>query len=292
MSPFFLALERGYFRGVGLDARPQVVNNSAEAATLLAVGRLDAAFTTVSPALMNAVARGSEVRVVLGRDIVTPVCGDAGALYARKSAFPEGVSDIRRWNGKRIWAGPRMGTGEFMLDLILRRAGLDPMRTPHVSLALAEATAALISGGIDAMLNGNNLPLNLHSHLGIVRETAGSHLLSNLQISHVLFGPGLLKGNIAAGVSFLACYLRAFREYQAGATPQFLRDLVAIQGRDPAVLSYCRNYSVPDGKVDMGSIDLYVDWAVERGYVQQGFKDGTLVDGRFAETAYKESMIH
>ena len=290
MSPFFLALERGHFRSAGLDAQPQFVNSTAQATALLAAGRLDAAITTVSPALFNAVARGAPVRVVLGRDRITPSCGDAGVLYARTASFPRGTSDIRQWNRKRICTGLRMGLGEFLLDTILSGAGLDPRQTPRPDLNSGQAAAALVSGGIDAMLNGNNLPLDFSSHREIVLEDAGAKALTNLQISHILFGEGLVRGDVRMGAAFLSAYLRGLREYLAGATPQFLRDFVAANGRDPSVIAQCRAYSTPDGSVDVQSIRSIADWAVARGYSAPGARAEDVVDTRFWELAHREGI--
>jgi ABC-type nitrate/sulfonate/bicarbonate transport system substrate-binding protein len=287
MSPFFVALERGYFREAGIDARPQFVVKAPEAVALLSAGRLDAALTSVQTSLLNAVAQGAEVRVVLGRDVVTPSCGDTGAMYARASSFPDGTSDVKKWTGKKFWCGGfAAGLGEFLLDTILRSAGLDPRQTPRAEIGVAEAAAALASGAIDAMVNANNLALNFGARPGIVRETAGATAIAGLQYSHILAGRTLL-GDPSLGGAFLACFLRGLRDFQAGATPQFLRDLVRTQGRDPAVLTECRDYYAPDGRIDLKSLQACSDWAAARGYVASPPPIEKCVDMRHWEIARK-----
>jgi len=290
LSPFYLALERGYFKQAGIDIQTVELGNLTETVAMLSSGQVDLAFTILSPALMNAVARGAEVRVVLGRDRITPGCGDGAVLYARKAAFPKGTSDIKEWNGKKLWSGVRLGHSVHLLDELLLRAGLDPKNTPRTLLSQPEAVAALQSGGIDAMFNGTNLPLGIPQDPAIVRETAGAKLLENRQISHVLFGQGILKADVSLGTSVLACYLRGSREFQAGATPQFLKDLVASQGRRSTVLTECRTYSSQDGRIDLDSVRRYVDWAIRGGYGPAGFSAEKLLDTRFQEGAYKESL--
>lgn len=287
MSSFYLALERGYFRAAGLDAKPQVVIKTSEAVALLAAGRLDAALMAVLPPVFNVISRGADVRIVLGRDSVNPNCGDAGAIYARRSAFPNGTSDPRQWGGKKFWNGFRAGLGEYLLDAMLSSAGLDPKQTPRVELDVTEAVAALSSGAIDAMINSNNLPMNFGVRPGIVREDAGAKVVAGLQITHIVFGSGLVREDPAVGGAFLACCLRGLREFQAGATPQFLRDLVATQGRDAGVITACRDYSTPDGSIDMKSIRSLIEWSVARGYTPAAPPFEKCVDTRFWEIARK-----
>jgi ABC-type nitrate/sulfonate/bicarbonate transport system substrate-binding protein len=289
MSPFYVALERGYFRAAGLQVQPQLSNRPTELMPLLTSGRLDATLAIVQPSVINAIARGSEVRIVFGRDVVAPSCGDAGVVHARKAAFPHGTSDLREWGGKKFYNGGLAGVGEFLLDTALKSAGLDPKLTPRVPLGVPEAVAALKSGAIDAIFNGNNLAMNFPFGPGVVREDAGAKALAGLQISHILFGAGFLRADPAIGGAFLACCLRGLREFQAGATPQFLRDLVASQGRDPSVLTACRDYDTPDGSIDMKSIQAYLDWAVFRGYTPVAPPLEKCVDTRFWEIAHKQA---
>ena len=291
MSPFYVALERGYFRDAGIDARPQTIERNAETVALLAAGRLDIAITAVEPAFFNAVARGSDVRVVLGRERITQSCGDSGALYARKAAFPRGTADIREWRGKKIAAGQGAGLGEFLLDTILSRARIDPNQTPRPRISPGQAAAALSSGAIDGLLQSSNWSVSLESDSNIVREDAGRASIPGIQTSYILFGPGLLHGEISAGGRFLGCYLRGVRDFERGVTPHFLRNLTALQG-SPGALDRCRRYSTPGGAIDRESIGLFRDWAVNRGYTPAGIEVESLTDDRFLRFAQEARREH
>ena len=96
-SPYFVASEAGYFRDAGIDFVPQLAGRSADCISLTASGRLQATAVTIEPAWLNIAARGLNMRIVLGRDRVTPGCGVAGSLYVRKAAFPHGSGDVRAW---------------------------------------------------------------------------------------------------------------------------------------------------------------------------------------------------
>ena len=291
MSPFYVALERGYFRNAGIDAQPQMLGRNMEIVALLAAGRLDAAINPVGPSLFNVASRGSEVRVVLGRERVTLSCGVCGSLYARKAAFPKGTSSIQEWSGKNIWAGQGAGLGEFLLDTILSRSHVDPKRVQRPRLNQAQAAAALVSGAIDGMLQANNGPLEFPPEAGIVREEAGMKIIAGLQTSHILFGAGLIHGDVTIGSKFLAAYLRGVADFEAGVTPQFLKDMAQSQGNSQTILTQCRRYSTPNGSIDRASIALARDWAVGRGYTEATVTVDSVVDERFLELAKREMQV-
>ena len=122
-----------------------------------------------------------------------------------------------------------------------------------------------------------------------MRERAGRVAVANMQTSFVMFGAGLLQGDVSTGATLLAGFLRGNREFAAGATPQFLKDYVAAQGTGSGVLSECRSYSVPDGRIDPKSIQTHVDWSVERKYSPRAVAAESLIDQRFLEIAQKET---
>ena len=287
MSVFYLALEKGYFRDAGFDVRADVAGNPQLVASLLASGKVDAACTFDSPALFNLAGRGASLRIVLGREVVGLSCGDAGAVYMRRKSFPKGTSDIRLWAGKRFATVSRVGLGEFFLDSELSAAGLDPSKTPRSSLNHGEMVAALVSGSVDAAINSGNVPYNFGSHSEITRENAGMQALAGLQFSHIWFGKGLLEGDPNAGAALLAAYLKAGRDFLAGATPQFLIDYAAANNMDPTVIHGCRNTFTQNGEVDRKSVQRIVRWSIARGYTPAGASADPLIDTRYWELAMK-----
>jgi NMT1/THI5 like len=288
-SPFYVAMERGYFRGAGINFVPQMAGRSADVVSLLAAGRIQAGIVNIEPSLLNIVARGSAMRVVLGRDKITPGCGVTGSLYARKAAFPHGSSDVRAWGGKRIWAGQGAGVAEFLFDTLLVRSGVDPKRMPRIRLNRTEAVAALLSESIDGIFVGSNTALDLDSNPGIVREDAGRKVLANVQTSYVAFGSELLKGDLSVGARFLACCLRGVRDFESGVTPQFLKDLAATGGGSDDIIRQCRDYSTPGAEIDRESIKLACDWALNRGYIPSAVSVESIVDERFLALLRKDA---
>src|ERR1051326_7718851 len=124
MSSFYLAHELGYFTDAGLDVEIEPFNASFQIVPLLAAGKIDVTFAAQSPALINAIARGARLRIVAARAIFSPTCGDSGHIYGRRDRFPHGLGDLTTLKGKRVAFGRRAAINEFVLDMILRYAGL------------------------------------------------------------------------------------------------------------------------------------------------------------------------
>jgi NitT/TauT family transport system substrate-binding protein len=287
MAPLYLAYERGYFAQAGLELAIRHFASAAQALPLLAAGKLDVSFSALSPALLNAVAKGSTIRIVAGREVASPVCGEVGVIYGRREAFPRGIEDLRHLRGKRLAAGAMASVAGFLVDTLLAQAGLRETDLELLYMDRSNAVAALTAGKIDAMLSGLHPEKDLVATLPqLVRSTAVAQALAGFQYSHILFGESLLKAEPAAGARFLAAYLRGVREYRAGATPRFQEEYIRENKLDPrAVQVTCRETSTPDGSIDLGSLRRFLEWAIGKGYSQPGLRAEQLVDHRFLELA-------
>ncbi len=282
MSPLYVAMERGFDREAGIVFQPMPITRPGDAVALLASNGLDAALTFLTAPVMNAAAKGTEVRAVLVREIIHPSCGDAGNLYLRAKSVTGDPSDARQWIGKKIWCGQGASLAEYLLDTAIERAGLNAAEVPRPPLNFTQAAAALTSGAIDGILSAGNLAVDFSQHREILRVDAIRKQFIGLQISHIVFGPSLVKGDVALGGAVLSSFLRGVREFQAGATPKFLADLVAAQGK---LTDECRSYFSAGGAIDLKGLQPQVDWAIRRGYVPAGVTAEMLVDSRFLEAA-------
>jgi len=124
MSGLYLANELGYFEDLGLKVEIETIASSTQAIPLLAGGKLDVVFSAHSASLVNAIARGSRLAIVAGREIAAPGCSDNSVFYGRRSVFPSGLKDVRLLKGKRVGADTSVSIGAFSFDTILAGGGL------------------------------------------------------------------------------------------------------------------------------------------------------------------------
>jgi NitT/TauT family transport system substrate-binding protein len=290
-APIHLAVEMGYFAQAGVDVSVVEVANPAQILLLLAGGEIDASLGSMTSAFLNAVARGSKVRIVAGRTIVTTACETGDRLYMRRAAYPDGLKDIRLLRGKRIAISRKATAAEFFLDTMLASAGMTQRDVQLSTLARAEAVAALIGGRIDAVMDHQFERDVQEIARQVVRGPRVAELLPNFQYAHVLFGAKVLAEDLSQGVGLLAGYLRGSREFLRGRTPKFMDEFARVNHLDPErTRAACRNFFTPDGSIQVGDLDRFVAWAGKKGYITAPLKAADLVDTRFLAPAQRLSQ--
>ena len=287
MSGLYLAHELGYFRELGLEVEIEEILNGAHSLVLLAGRNLDVRFAALSPGLIHSVARGSDLRIVAGREIASTTCGTVGTVYGNAKVFPHGLQDLTQLEGKRVSIGFKASLTEFYLDTLLERVGMSSEDVDLIVLRSAEAAAALVAGKIDALVSSHfEKSLETQSDR-IIKGIGLPDLLPDFQYSFVFYGPSI-SGSLKReeGVRFLAGYLRGVLAFLDGQTPQYLYDLARAGRMDPdKVISECRETLVADGNIDSKSVEIFVDWTVSKGYCEQPVSAERLIDTQYVVDA-------
>ena len=288
VSSLYLAQELGFFREAGLDLELVQAAGYANSAILLAGGKIDVLFTGIGAIILNAVVKGLPLKIVAGREIASPACGNVGAIYGLRRTFPQGLADITRLKGKRVATGPTIGFSRFVLDAHLARAGLSSKDVTTVGLDFGQNVAALFGGGVDAIVVTDDFdrdPASLSTE--IVRTPGLSHIHPNFQSSYIFFGPSMLAADPDCGVRFLRAYLRGAQEFARGKTPRFMEEFARANGLDvQRTVTACRNNFTLDGTIDPNSLRLFADWAARWKYVPRSVSVSEIADDRFLRRAH------
>ncbi len=288
MAPLHLALEMGYFADAGVDVSVVEITNSVQVMLLLAAGEVDASLTSLSVAFLNAVARGSNVRIVAGRALLSAGCESGDRIYVRRADHPGGLQDLRLLRGKRIAISRRGTTTEFFLDAMLASAGLTQRDVQVSTLARSEAVAALLSGRIDVLMDHQFHRDMEEVSRQVARGPRVADFLPNFQYTHVFFGSRLLAGDFQKGIGLLGGYLRGVREFMAGQTPRFMDDFARANGLDPArTRAGCRDFLAPDGGIQTADLERFLSGANEKGYLTAALHAADLIDWRFLTPAQR-----
>ena len=288
LAPFYLAHESGYFGAEGIYLEiEETRSGGGQVVPLIAGGAIDISFGPMNPATVNAVAKGARIRLVAGREILSPGCSDYGAIYGHKRAFPNGFRDYRELKGKTIAVSRSTGSNAFVLDVLLESAGMAMGDVRLVSLPQSEAIAALKAGQIHALVSQNFYGSDILAafpefirHPGLVEQMPG------FQYSFVFFGARMLDAGEELGGRFLRADLRGAREFIQGRTPRFLEEFARTNGlKRDYFEGRCRETYTADGEIKLDSVRFYVDWAVRRGYVEHAVAIDKLFDHRFLDYA-------
>ncbi len=217
VSTMHLADERGYLRQAGLQFKPMRLS-PLQAIPLLAGGKLDVFLGGVPSPVLNAVIRGMNIRVVAGREYVSPSCGEGYTLYAHRGAFGGGAIDPRRLKGKRFSVRSR-GITEFILDTFLNTFGMKMEDVQRVDLTLSDSLAALSERKIDALFDIELSRSPLAISPDIVKVWRFSEVHPFHQFSFIIFGDSMLRAGLGPGSRFIAAYLQARASFWTASRP-------------------------------------------------------------------------
>jgi ABC-type nitrate/sulfonate/bicarbonate transport system substrate-binding protein len=185
--------------------------------------------------------------------------------------------------GKRVATGPAIGLAEFVLDAHLAGAGLSTKDVTTVSLDFRQNVAALLGGGIDAMVVTDDFDRDLRSlSAEFVHSRGLAEIYPGFQHSNIQFGATMLTADPHRGARFLSAYLRGAREFARGRTPKFMEQFARANGLDvKRTVTGCRNTFTLDGAINLNSLRLFADWAARRKYIPRRIEVSELVDDRF-----------
>jgi ABC-type nitrate/sulfonate/bicarbonate transport system substrate-binding protein len=225
------------------------------------------------------------LRIVAGREYVSPSCGEGYVLFAHRGAFAGGSIDPMRLKGKRFSVRAR-GITEFILDSFLKAHGMKLDDVQRVDLPLSESLAALAGNKVDAMfdIEASRSPLAMSPD--IVKVWRYSSIQPFHQYSYIVLGDSMLREGLSPGSRFLAAYLKAAGEFMDGRTPRFLRDFAAKHNLDvDRTVAECRDTFPRDGAIDLPSLQRNLDWQVEKGYATKALGLNQLIDLRYLDEA-------
>jgi NitT/TauT family transport system substrate-binding protein len=254
---------------------------------LLAGGKIDVYFAGCNVTLLNAVIKGLRLRIVAGRQVAFPTCGDVGAIYALRRTFPHGLADLRQLKGKRVAVGLAIGIAQFALDAQMATVGLSMNDVITVGLDIRGNVAALFGGGVDATVGGDDFDRDLASMPEIVHTPGLASIYPGFQHSYIIFGRTMLEAGLDSGARFLSAYLRGAREFARGKTPRFMEQFARTYGLDvKRAVTACRNSFAVDGAIDLDSLRLLTGWAARRKFISRPMDLSELVDDRFLRRAH------
>jgi NitT/TauT family transport system substrate-binding protein len=285
-APFFIAAEEGYFAAQGL--RVEFINmvNSAHAVPALAEGEVDVLSSAIRVNLLNAIARGAEIKFVA--DLGRVRAGDctARAFLAHPALLASGaLADPSDLAGRRISADPAFYSG-YVLERLLARGGLTLDDVELVGLSSPTEPGALENGSVDVVTSVEPWITRMVSAGQAAVWIAIEDVVPVFQVSTVVFGPTLLGADPEAGERFLIAYLQGVRQYNEGKTPRNLEILAKHTGLDPELLARCCWTPITaDGRIDLASMLEYQRWMVGKGFLDRVLDEEAYWDPRLVDRA-------
>ena len=286
-APLYIAADKGYFSEAGLAVELQDLWQASEMLAGLASGSLEVGTGGIGSALMNAIHRGLEVRIVAPLHIERPPV--TTPLVVAKRLWDSGevrsVADLRE---KRVAVNSRGSATEYWLETALNTGRLSMRDVEVMTLSFPDAVLAMENGALDAAMVGEPVATQGERQGVIVR--LAEDFVDDFQVTAVYFTGRFASEQREAGEAFLAAYLRAARDLDGDGyrAPENLAILERYT-RVPAELIGASRlpYHDPQGRVAVEDFQRLHDFFLSQGSLTftEPLNMGSLVDTSFAEAA-------
>ncbi len=280
-GPMYLADYSGYFKDQGIDLEVVELERSSDAIPAVVQGKIDIYGGAPSFALINAIKRTGEIRVVSDKGHYGDSdCPDSA--YVSKPSIELTRESLR---GKKIVM--RTGSiGEYTANLMLEKVGLTINDVQTLDVADNAVPEALSSGGVDvATLNGPAIQRALQDGDKILQ--ANAELAPGLQTGLFAFGSRLLKEDPDLGRRFMVAYMKGVLEWERGKTKENVAVAMRITDLDEDVVrKACWTQFRTDGRINWSAVDKLQKWAFEHDQI-----DGLLTEDEFWTPEYVEYAL-
>jgi NitT/TauT family transport system substrate-binding protein len=211
----YIAAERGFFKQEGLQVEFLKDMYGPDGFPALATGQMDAMGGAFGPELINAVARGINVKVVAGMSSYIPGW-DSGFLTVRKELIDSGkVKDWKDLKGLKVALAPALpNLTDYFASRYLAHGGLTLKDVTVVHIPFANMIAALKTGGVDFAHTSEPMStLTAGSGVAVKWKPVTSYAPAGLTVAMLQFGSNMLEKEPQVGERVLAAYIRGARHY-------------------------------------------------------------------------------
>jgi NitT/TauT family transport system substrate-binding protein len=226
------AVEKGFYRDVGLDVTIEPGNGSQITAQLVAAGKADIAFADASP-VMKLISQGAKMKV-----LATILQGNPNQVTALKKTGLKSVADMK---GRSV-AMPNGGSQVAMFPLVLAANGLKETDIKMVNMPPDSMVPSLLQGTVDVIL-------------GSV-DAYGPQLKSmNVETDNFLFidsGAPTVSTSIVASDAFLAAHPDQAKAFVAASLKGWY---AALDDQPAAIAAMKKMFPDANDKLAPGQID-------------------------------------
>jgi NitT/TauT family transport system substrate-binding protein len=275
-GPLYIAQDEGYFAKQGINLEQVKFQSAAAALPTLINGDIAVSGGALSPGLVNAITKGTHVRIVADKGRTSPGGCTANALLVRKDLYDSGevrqASDLR---GRKIMASSDSSYGVFR---VLALGNLTTDDVEIIDMDFASGMVAFKNGGIDAgLMPEPYLTQTLNSNSTVILIPA--EVYAPDWPTPLYYGPAILDKDPDLGRRFMIAYLQGVKQYYEGKTERNLEILGNYTKLDRELLNQTCWYPIArDGDLPRQPVRDYMDWMYANKKITQNLPDDQLFD--------------
>jgi NitT/TauT family transport system substrate-binding protein len=287
-GPIFIAQEEGYFAEQNLEVEFIRFESGTSPLPALATGEVDVLGTGPSVGLFNAIAGGSEVKLVADKGYLASDGCTYMSLLATKTWMDKNPApNADSFKGARVSIDPT-NFEAFMFEQVLKEHGLtlDDVNPQDIAPpALAEAAA---NDAVDIISVGDPWITRLTGSGEVAIWKPYQEIVPDMQFGFIAFAPTLFRDKPEVGARFLAAYLKGIEKYNEGKTDRNLEIMAKYTQLDVEILQKaCWPPMNVTGQANLETVDAFQAWALERGLLDATVAADKYWDGSFLEQAKK-----
>ena len=289
-GPLYIAADRGYFTGEGLDVTLTNFGAGQAVAVAVASGDIDIGVTGLTAGLYN-LASGGQIRVIAGLHREVPGFHTLG-YFVSKRAYEGGLTSLKDVAGHSMAITTIGSTTHYAVAMLAMKYGF-PLDSVRI-LAMqnnSNSAAAVIGGQSDAAMAASTLETQI--------EQSGAKLLGWVgdetpwQIGSVFVSTKTDEAKQDMLRHFLAALKKGARDYHDAFTngqemradnvtaPAVLSIMSKYLGDEPQNLDRQIPYVDPQLGLDVKDMARQIDWYRSQGMVKGDITVDKLVDKRY-----------
>ncbi len=283
----FVAMEKGYFQDEGIRVDFERFGSGAKMVPALVAGELEVAGGTAAAGLFNAIASGSDFKIVADKGQTAPG-HEFLTLIVRKDLLDSGaVRSLADLRGRKVAHLPGQGVvSQFMLAQILAHAGIPWSGVDRVDIAAPNQMALLSARQVDAAMAGEPFAAQAE-RAGVARRyPVGAEVktVERLQVAVFMYSGKFLTGRRDVAKRWMAAYLKGLqyvneRGLKSDEVVGILLKHVRVTPED--IRAAAPPYLAPDGRPDVASLATQQEWYFQMGMVQRKVPMEKVVDLSF-----------
>ncbi|MBI2954854.1 MAG: ABC transporter substrate-binding protein [Chloroflexi bacterium] len=297
-SGVFAAMERGYFKELGIDIELNIFDNAPKQVPALATNQIQVGTGAMNAGIYNSIARGLGIRIVAPQSRYDPGFS-AMHLLVRKDLADNGViKDWKDLKGKNVALASTASASEFIIYKALEKGGLKLTDINEVVMPFPDMMAAFANKGIDVALpNEPTATIIVNNGVAVLWHQA-SDAAPMLQNSVIVFSPQMTQNPELAN-RWMIGYLKGVRDYNDAIKKNKNRDaFIAILQKyttvkDKALYDKMSWASVdPNGKINIDSMREQLAWYTSIGKIEGKVDLDAAIDTRFTEYAVSRLGVY
>ena len=282
-GPLYIAQEEGYFERQGIHVVLEKFPSTSTALPLLLTGEIAVTGGQLTPGMVNAISKGSHIRMVADKGTVLSGSCNSSAFLVRRDLVESGaVKTVTDFKGKKIAVGSEQSYGWFRVrekgNLTTDDVELHDM--PREAILTAFETRAIDGAFLmepyitQAVLNGK-----------AVIFLPGDAFIPNFS-TPLFYGPAFIDDNPDLGRKFMVAYLQGVRQYNKGKTERNLDIMAKYTQLDRDLLKQtCWVQIAGNGELPKDAVRDYMDWMQAEGTITRTIPDNQLFDMSFSNYA-------